>query len=156
MNLNTHSTRIPQEIIDQAKAKLAEALELLKPYMITLTNDQRVEMLKMGDKSMPFVTDANNFAAQSPQFLPAFTTKEEFDIDFTDALGLKGLQLSADQLATAISDTVMIAGSEAYYAALGYYNNAALGAKQNVPGAKDIYDALKKRFPGISRKNKKE
>ena len=40
----------------------------------------------------------------------------------------------------------MMAGSEAYIASLSYYNSVKMAAKLNVPGAKPIYDDLKKRF----------
>jgi hypothetical protein len=43
---------------------------------------------------------------------------------------------------------MMLAGSEAYIAALAYYNSVKQAAKMNVPGARAIYDDLSKRFPG--------
>lgn len=44
------------------------------------------------------------------------------------------------------NDTIMMAGSEAYIAALMYYNSIKRVAAENVPGAKAIYDDLKVRF----------
>lgn len=152
MSLNLHSSQIPQEIIDQAQTKLNEVNEILKPYLITLTNEQRMTLPKMGEKSLSFVTDANNYSVKNPELLPAFVSREEFDIDLADASNLKRLQLTSDQLATSINDTMLTAGSEAYTAALAFYNNVKLGAKQNVSGAKDIFNALKSRFPGFTRK----
>jgi hypothetical protein len=156
MNLNSHSARVPQDAIDQVHALLTQAFTILKPFVVTLTSEQRLAMPKMGDKSQPFVSDANNFSGQNPEFLPAFITKQDFDIDLGDAVGLKGIQLLSNQIATAIDDTVMAAGSEAYMAALAYYNNVKLAAKQNIPGAKDIFNDLQKRFPGFSRKNEEK
>jgi len=42
----------------------------------------------------------------------------------------------------------MLAGSEAYVAALSFYNSVKQAAKLNVPEAKTIYEDLKKRFAG--------
>lgn len=40
----------------------------------------------------------------------------------------------------------MVAGSEAYSAALTYYNTVKQANNMNIPGAKVIYEDLKKRF----------
>lgn len=45
-----------------------------------------------------------------------------------------------------VNDTEMISGSEAYVAALTYYNSVKAAAKRNVPSSKAISDDLKKRF----------
>jgi hypothetical protein len=50
------------------------------------------------------------------------------------------------QLKENIDDTELIAGSEAYQEALMFYNNVKLSAGQDVPGAKAVYEELKKRF----------
>jgi hypothetical protein len=39
-----------------------------------------------------------------------------------------------------------MSGSEAYTAALAYYNSVKQAAKMNVPNAKSIYKDLKQRF----------
>jgi hypothetical protein len=51
-----------------------------------------------------------------------------------------------------IDDTVMVAGSEAYQAALVFYNAVKAAAAQDIPGAKGVYDDLKARFPSTKRK----
>jgi hypothetical protein len=47
-----------------------------------------------------------------------------------------------------VEDTIMVAGSEAYYAALAVYHNVQAAAKQDIPGAKAIYEDLRPHFPG--------
>jgi hypothetical protein len=42
----------------------------------------------------------------------------------------------------------MVAGSEAYQSSLIFYNSVKMAARQDIPGAKAIYEELKKRFPG--------
>lgn len=46
----------------------------------------------------------------------------------------------------------MLAGSEAYAAALSYYNSVKMASKLNVNGAKAIYEDLRKRFEHKSKK----
>lgn len=148
---NLHNQSIPKEVLDQATAKLNEVANLLKPYVITLTTDQRHSMLKRGDKSSAFVSKAFEYARQNPEFVPAFVDVAEFAIDVADSDNLIGIVSQAAQLLNNLDDTTMVAGSEAYYAALAYYNNVKLAVGQNVPGAKAICEELQKRFPGKSR-----
>ncbi|MDR2584519.1 MAG: hypothetical protein LBC75_13655, partial [Fibromonadaceae bacterium] len=51
------------------------------------------------------------------------------------------------QLEEGINDTQMTAGSEAYQAALIFYNSVKIAASQGISGAKAVYEELKKRFP---------
>jgi hypothetical protein len=78
---------------------------------------------------------------------------DDFTTDFTDAHGIMPLKVTMQQVLQTIDDTQMLAGSEAYQAALVFYSSAKTAAKQNVPGAKAVYDTLKTRFPGTSRRN---
>jgi hypothetical protein len=75
-----------------------------------------------------------------------------FGADFEDAHGLWTLVNSIRQLEENVGDTEMTAGSEAYQAALVFYKSATTAAKQDVPGAKTVYEELKTRFPGVERK----
>jgi hypothetical protein len=43
-------------------------------------------------------------------------------------------------------------GSEAYQAALSFYDYVKLLAAQDVPNAKAVYEELKKRFPKVHRR----
>jgi hypothetical protein len=45
----------------------------------------------------------------------------------------------------------MVAGSEAYHAALAFYHNVQATAKDDIPGAKVIFEDLKTRFPSGKR-----
>jgi hypothetical protein len=72
----------------------------------------------------------------------------------TDATGLRVLNISARQVADNIDDTAMVAGSEAYQASLVFYNAVKAASAQDIPGAKEVYNYLKARFPG--RKHKKD
>jgi hypothetical protein len=71
-----------------------------------------------------------------------------FDIDFADAHNLWSLFLLTQQLHENVDDTTMVAGSEAYQAALVFYNSVKMAARQDISGAKAVYEELKKRFPG--------
>lgn len=150
---NIHNQSIPQEVLDQAQAKINEAGAILKPYTLSLTPDERKNILKMGDKSSAFVEKAFEYTKTNPEFIPTFMTAADFEIDLADSKNLVGSVSLATQLLYALDDTMMVAGSEAYYAALYYYKNVQQAAAMNIPGAKAIYEELKKRFPSLTRKS---
>jgi hypothetical protein len=46
----------------------------------------------------------------------------------------------------------MAAGSEVFHAALAFYHNVQIAAKDDIPGAKSICEELKTLLPGSRRK----
>lgn len=149
---NIHNQSIPQEILDQAIAKINEAGAILKPFMLTLTSIERLDMLKMGDKSSAFVQKALEYSKTNPEFAPGYLNLGDFDIDFTDSRNLISVLNTVTQLANGIDDTKMVAGSEALQAALLYYGGVQKAVDMNIPGAKAIYEELKNRFPVRTKK----
>lgn len=147
------TTIIPAEVITQATDLVTQLNTLLAPYMQALTADQRHGILKMGPKTIDFVNKAFDYAGSYPQFAPQFMNRKELGDDVTVVDGLTQIEQPVVNLATQLDDTIMMAGSEAYVAALMYYNSVKAAAKNNVPGAKAIYDDLKIRF---ERAHKKE
>jgi hypothetical protein len=120
--------------------------------MLALTPAERQSLPKMGEKTIGFVEKAFDFAKQNPNLVPPYLEVDAFGIDFADAHGLWTLLNSVQQLEEAIDDTEMIAGSEAYQAALVFYKSVKMAAAQDIPGAKAVYEELKTRFPGGKRK----
>ena len=148
MKANKHSSSIPAATLEQAKTKIEEVAELLKPYLIALTPDEKHEIPKMGPKTLNFVEKSHEYAHENPTLVPNYLNMAEFDTDFTDAHGLWTLHNRVTQLEEGINDTQMTAGSEAYQAALIFYNSVKVAASQGISGAKAVYEELKKRFPG--------
>ncbi|MBK3515851.1 hypothetical protein [Carboxylicivirga marina] len=149
---NNHTTSIPSDVLEQAVAKLNEVNALMKNYMITLTKEERISLPKMGEKTLAFVVNSHEYSQQRPELRPSYATQEDFDIDVADATGLLPIESLLRKMASQINDTAMLAGSEAYTQALLFYNNAKMASKNNVPGAKEIYDDLRTRFPGRRKK----
>ncbi|MDR2823592.1 MAG: hypothetical protein LBB41_00160 [Prevotellaceae bacterium] len=101
----------------------------------------------MGDKTLAFVEKAYELALSNSEFIPPYLNMSEFMVDLSDATNLEPLFVAVEQVHSCVDDTQMLAGSEAYHAALVYYNSVKEAATQNVAGAKAIYDALRVRFP---------
>ena len=149
-----HNVAIPADVLARAQSLANDMADLLKPYLFSLTPAERKERLKLGDKSLAFTEKSYDFAQANPSFVPSYLDMEMFGIDMKDTTGLRTLQITLGQIEIGIDDTVMISGGEAYNEALVFYSAVRLAAKQNVLGAKAIYEELKTRFPGRPAKNK--
>ena len=102
----------------------------------------------MGDKTLAFVNKAFEYAYQNPKIVPSFLDLTEFGKDAAAVTNLKKVLIPLEQLSEKLSDTNLLAGSEAYMAALAFYNAVKGAAKAGEPGMKNIYDDLQSRFPG--------
>ena len=150
---NKHLVSIPQDVLTQAREKIDDALLLLAPYLLPMTPEERHDLPKMGDKTLSFVEKAQDYAHHYPQLCPSYLDVEEFDTDMSDTTRLRTVHIIAKQLSDNIDDTIIVAGSESYQAALVFYNSVKAAAAQEVPGAKEVYNDLKNRFPKVKRKN---
>jgi hypothetical protein len=150
---NIHNQSIPQEVIDQVLAKIGEAIALVKPFSVIMTDDQRASVLKVGDKAFTFVNKALAYTKTNPEFVPSYLNVPDFEIDLNDADGHPAIVTVINQLYNYFDDTKLTSRSEAYAAALYYYGNVQQAASVNLPGAKAIYDDLKQYFPGRSSKS---
>ena len=150
---NQHTNAIPAAVVEQLGVLLKQAIDLIDPYAVALTPDERQSLPKMGEKTLSFVEKAYQFAQQSPAVRPPFLDMAEFDIDFSDAHGLWPIKNLARQFGELLDDTAMTAGSEAYQSALVFYSASKIAAAQDVHGAKAIYEDLRARFPGGRRKS---
>lgn len=149
---NIISIQIPEADVKQVLEYLSKIQEILKPYLIALSPDERQKMLKMGDKTVSFVEKTLDYVKSNPEFVPVYMNVGEFEKDTVAVKNLVGMLNPIMQLEQGINDTEMLAGSEAYTAALIYYNSVKQAAKNNIPNAAAIYDDLSKRFDGQGKK----
>ncbi|MDR0717207.1 MAG: hypothetical protein LBF50_07315 [Azoarcus sp.] len=146
MKTNRHQTAIPQETITQINTQIDAISAQIAPHAIILTAQERRDILKMGDKSLAFVRKAHEYAHSHPALVPGYMDLADFDIDFADANNLLGLLSRLKEVAQQIEDTAMIAGSEAFEAALAFYSNVREAARRNVSGAEIVNAELKERY----------
>jgi hypothetical protein len=149
---NRISITIPPADLQAVQQALANIQAILAPYVVAMTPEDRKKILKMGDSSEPFVSKVMDYAISDPQFLPPYMQVAEMKKDWEAVVNLLPVFRVLQQLDDNLSDTVMLAGSEAYEAALAYYGSVKMAANMNIPGAKAIYDDLKKRFEGQGRR----
>lgn len=143
---NQLSISIPEETIAAVLENLQNCKNLLEPYVLALTPEERQSILKMGDKTVATVLKTKEYVVTNPQFVPSYMNVEEFVADATIVNQLTPITNLATQLFRNVEDTVMVAGSEALQEALLYYGQVKEAASKGIPSAEPIYDDLKQRF----------
>ncbi len=143
---NNISIKISPEDVAAVQNALQTIETTLRPYLIALTSEERRQLAKVSDKTMPFVEKALDYARVNPQFGPAYLDVNELKVDVDAVYSLTQILRPIEQLNEGLNDTIMMAGSEAYTGALAYYNSVKQAAKINVPGAKSVHEDLSKRF----------
>jgi len=137
---------IPPEILAEATAKLNDVTNLFKPYLIALNPTERHDLPKMSDGTLPFVQKCLDYCQSNPEFAPSYLDFSGLVADMKVYTQLLPIFRLAEQLENKLNDTTMEVGAESYVSALSYYNSVKMATSMNVPGAKAIYEDLKKRF----------
>lgn len=149
---NNISISIAPADLNDINSAISTLQNKLTPYLKALTNEERHQLFKMGDKSIGFVQKAANYGNQFSTQLPAFLDLNEMNKDVEAVTVLNGIIQQLSTLNRAAEDTVMIAGAEAIEASTVVYAAIKLAAHNNVNGAQEAFDDLKERFKGQSKK----
>lgn len=142
------SFAIPDDDLQAVQAAVQTLQAKLVPHLVNIGPDEKRALAKMGSKSVDFVSKTLTYASTNPQFKPAFVDIDDFSQDVSAFGLLRSLQQPLSQIADMLDDSLALSGSEAYAAALAYYQSIKTAAKMNVPGAATIADDLAARFAG--------
>lgn len=134
-------------MVQTATTKIGE-IRAAFPGLLTLKPEERAAYLNMGERTVPFVQKALDYAARNAAFVPSFVSVPELTKDFTAAQFLLQVSKQLTELQNAIDDSLLITGSEAYIAALAIYKNIQQSASHGVAGAQEAADDMSTRFPG--------
>jgi len=118
----------------------------LAKYLVALTPEEKKEIVKMSDKTLPFVEKIAEYIVTNPEFIPPFLIVEEFNNDYTAFKDLSEILHEVTQIGTNLNDTIAVTGSETYKAGLTYYNSVKQAVKSDVANAKALFEDLRKRF----------
>ena len=102
----------------------------------------------MGDKTLAFVEKALEFGSTYPDLVPPYVDLAELKKDLEATKIMISILRKLEEITTMLDDTALLAGSEAYTAALSIYAAAKDAARRNVGGAASAYNEMKMRFPG--------
>jgi hypothetical protein len=116
------------------------------PFLIGLTADERKTLTAIDVSNKAFTEDAINAGVNNSTLVPSYISMPNIQNDLTLFSQLDEISAMVNQLCERIEDTKMLAGSEAYGAALTLYKAFTSAAEAGVPGTDSIVDQLKKRF----------
>ena len=148
---NLIEVNIPEADMSEINKAITTLNEKLLPHLVNLSPGDRLELPKMGDKTVAFVTKSISHMEENPNLIPKYLEVDPVKVDLAAIETLRKILSALKNLADMADDTMLLSGSEAYVAALAFYNYIKGAARANVPGAEMIYNDLKKRFPGGSR-----
>jgi len=143
-------------LTEEQKTAIRGALDALdsqvKPLLISLSPDQKKEIAKASIRMTPFINRVVGFTDTNGEFVPRYMDVAELKVDVIAVNTLTEFRDRLRQILGLLDDTIMLSGSEAYMAALHYYNAVKQSAKAKVPAAQVIYDELKVYFAKTPRK----
>ena len=151
---NVFSLELNQQDIAEINKAIATLKAKLMPALKSINYEEKNELPKMGDKTIAFVTKAMEHCESNPDLVPPFLDTEEFKKDMKAIETLRSFYSPLEQVTGMLSDSMILAGSDAYSAALMFYGSVKSAKKSNVAKAGSIYDDLSSRFSG--KKVKKE
>lgn len=144
---NLISLNLQQQDIAEINKAIATLKAKLVPQLKAMQSEERRELPKMGDKTVAFVSKALEHCTANPELAPQFLDMNEFRTDVNTIETLRSIHSPLEQLTELLSDSMTLAGSDAYAAALMFYGSVKNAKKSNVAKAGTIYDDLSSRFP---------
>jgi hypothetical protein len=132
-----------KQAIDTIQSKMS--------FLITLTQEERKRLYKMGNKRLAFVQNSINVAQSNRNILPASFDLEAYTNDYRLAANLNELLMRLTQVTEQVDDTLMAVGSEAMGSSLTVYEYVKTAAKKT-PGLKAIAEQLGSLFKAIKSK----
>jgi len=147
-NANRISLNLPDELVAQVKQHFTDANDMVSSSLINLSPEESKALPKLGDKTYSFVNKALEYMKLPGTPMPQYVNIEELEIDLKAYDTLRQILQTVLPLVDRLNDTMALSGSEAYVAALSFYNYIKGAAKAGVPGARTIYDDLSARFQG--------
>ena len=145
--------KIPEDVLQRIQLKLDEMIDLLKPYLVVLTSEERQALTKIEEETYRFLEMSHGLAVDYPDLFPSFMKAAVFGENFSTVTELSGFANKLNNFRDSISDTEMLAGNHAMEFALAFYHTVKMAARRDIPGAKVIFEELKPRF--LSRKLKR-
>ena len=143
---NLISIEIPEPVLASVRAHIAAINAELNPYLPDISPDMLDGLPKMADGREPFVAKALDFAEANSQLNPPYLDVPELRKDLQAYRDLTPIYYELEQITNRVKVAYSAAGSEAYGAALTFYNTAKQAVKVGLAAAKPLVEALRVLF----------
>ncbi len=118
----------------------------LAPFAQALSTEERGTIPKMNVSNKAFVSDVVVAVKNNADFMPAYLSTNDIETDYNLYEQLEEFLNMANSICEKLSDTQMLAGSEAYSNSLTAYRLFGAAAKAGLNGADSVYETLAERF----------
>ncbi len=132
--------------LDALKADIV-ALGPQFPALVTLTEEERQSLQRVGAGRESFCETAINGAATFPSVVPAYMSKVEWDKDELYFGQLSEIEMALAAELQKVQDTRAVVGAERYRQSRKFYETVK-AAKDDVPGLQSLYKVLREQFEG--------
>ena len=146
---NLTNNRLNTTATDPQIATVKTAVQTINtnlPFLVGLTDEERKALPAINVNNKVFTEDAINAAVNNPALIPSYVSIPNMQNDLNLFSQLDEVIGIVNQLCEKLEDTRMLAGAEAYVAALTVYKLFGSAADAGVPGADAIVTQLKARF----------
>ncbi len=144
------------ETIQETNTAISSLQEALKPYVLALPAEKKKNMVVVGNRLFDFVERGCMLAENNPDLIPPYIKMDNVKKDVDAWKVMNPMIKELEQQLSLLNDTAALCGNEAYSAVLSFYHYIKQAAKDGVPGAKPIYEDLKKQFPSTAPKKDSE
>ena len=134
----------PAQVTDVKNA--ITAINTAISFSVSLTAEERMTLPKISVANKSFTEDAINALDNNAAIFPAYLNVGQMQNDLKLYQQLDEIAIMLRQTLERIEDTRILAGSEAYVAALTVYKIVGAAAKGGIEGSETIYEQLRERF----------
>ena len=138
-NINAELSDENKNLIIQ---KFREIEEIIAPFAVNLTVEERKEFPKMGKKTLGFVETTVGYETHHPELVPSFLDVGAQIMDLNLAKKLQEVAEVGEPVMEQVSDTLMAVGAEAYLAGRVFYDAVKAAEKNGTPGCDVIVKDL--------------
>ena len=156
-NIMTDDNRISASILPADITAILAAIATIRAklsFLIQVGAQERLDLPKLGEKTVGFHEKCTAYMASNPEFTPPFVLPAEVAKDIELRGEFHQFMPQLLELVDLITGTEMVVGSEIYMADLAYYQSVREAARRGRAGAETIYRDLQTRFPGAPKKPK--
>jgi hypothetical protein len=127
-----YSNLISTSISDKEIDEILEAIERINnllPNLVTLTNEEKASLPKVGFSNIDFVNEVLDMAEKNPDQVPESINIPEIRKDIKLIESISRILRPLKQLEKKLEDSVLLAGSEAYIPSLAIFNYLSMGRR---------------------------
>jgi hypothetical protein len=129
-------------------AKGDEFIALIDAFCVSLTEEERARLFKLGDSRLAFDQKCDNYLHQRGDLVPPGSDLPEYDKDGSGMGSIKRMLAKVGTATGRLTDTLTLLGSDRMDMNLLFFNHLKFAGRMGLSGAEAIHDDLQESYPG--------